>query len=63
VNASAKWRSSCGFDEVMGHGQGHGRPDDPGCQTLRFEIERLHKRCRRLVWLNPLLPAHNLDGL
>jgi uncharacterized protein with von Willebrand factor type A (vWA) domain len=22
---------------------------------LAFEMERLHKRCRRLVWLNPLL--------
>jgi hypothetical protein len=22
---------------------------------LRFEMERLHKSCRRLVWLNPLL--------
>ena len=24
-------------------------------QQLRFEMERLHKSCRRLVWLNPLL--------
>ncbi|HET9642460.1 MAG TPA: VWA domain-containing protein [Burkholderiaceae bacterium] len=24
-------------------------------QALTFEIERLHKSCRRLVWLNPLL--------
>jgi hypothetical protein len=24
-------------------------------QQLGFEMERLHKRCRRLVWLNPLL--------
>lgn len=39
----------------MAHGQGHGGPDDPGCQTLRFDMERLHKSCRRLVWLNPLL--------
>ena len=23
--------------------------------TIRFEMERLHKSCRRLVWLNPLL--------
>lgn len=28
----------------------HGHVDD-----LRFEVERLHKSCRRLVWLNPLL--------
>lgn len=28
----------------------HGHLDD-----LSFEIERLHKSCRRLVWLNPLL--------
>jgi uncharacterized protein len=24
-------------------------------QALAFEMERLHKSCRRLVWLNPLL--------
>ena len=24
-------------------------------RQLAFEMERLHKRCRRLVWLNPLL--------
>jgi uncharacterized protein with von Willebrand factor type A (vWA) domain len=23
--------------------------------TLTFEIDRLHRSCRRLVWLNPLL--------
>jgi uncharacterized protein with von Willebrand factor type A (vWA) domain len=23
--------------------------------TLRFEIDRLHRSCRRLIWLNPLL--------
>lgn len=28
----------------------HGHTD-----ALRFEMERLHKSCRRLVWLNPLL--------
>ncbi len=28
----------------------HGAPD-----RLAFEMERLHKSCRRLVWLNPLL--------
>ena len=32
-----------------------GGPDDPGCTRLRFEMERLHKSCRRLIWLNPLL--------
>jgi uncharacterized protein len=26
-------------------------PDD----TLEFEIDRLHRSCRRLIWLNPLL--------
>ena len=24
-------------------------------RQLAFEMERLHKRCRRLIWLNPLL--------
>ena len=33
----------------------HGTPDDPHCAKLRFEMERLHKSCRKLVWLNPLL--------
>ena len=33
----------------------HGTPDDPRCEQLRFEMERLHKSCRKLVWLNPLL--------
>ena len=33
---------SDGLDRDEGHG-------------LEFEIERLHKSCRRLVWLNPLL--------
>lgn len=28
----------------------HGHAD-----ALRFEVERLHKSCRRLIWLNPLL--------
>jgi uncharacterized protein len=28
----------------------HGHTDE-----LRFEMERLHKSCRRLIWLNPLL--------
>jgi hypothetical protein len=26
-----------------------------GGQELEFEIDRLHRSCRRLVWLNPLL--------
>jgi hypothetical protein len=29
--------------------------DREGAQGLEKEIERLHKSCRRLVWLNPLL--------
>ncbi len=33
----------------------HGTPDDPRCEQLAFEMERLHKSCRRLIWLNPLL--------
>jgi len=32
-----------------------GSPDDPQCQALSQEMERLAKSCRRLVWLNPLL--------
>ena len=40
---------------LISDGLEHGGPDDPGCQTLRFEMERLRKSCRRLVWLNPLL--------
>ena len=40
---------------LISDGLEHGGPDDPGCRTLRFEMERLHKSCRRLVWLNPLL--------
>src|SRR5262249_3870545 len=26
-----------------------------GDETLMFEIDRLHRSCRRLIWLNPLL--------
>ena len=35
----------------------HGRPwvSADGQPALDGEIERLHKSCRRLVWLNPLL--------
>jgi uncharacterized protein with von Willebrand factor type A (vWA) domain len=40
---------------LISDGLEHGTPDDPGCDQLRFEMERLHKSCRRLVWLNPLL--------
>ena len=35
--------------------RGRCTPDDPRCERLRFEMERLHKSCRKLVWLNPLL--------
>jgi uncharacterized protein len=40
---------------LISDGLEHGTPDDPGCEKLRFEMERLHKSCRKLVWLNPLL--------
>ncbi len=40
---------------LISDGLEHGGPDDPGCTQLRFEMERLHKSCRRLIWLNPLL--------
>jgi uncharacterized protein len=33
-------------------------PDD----TLAFEIERLHRSCRRLVWLNPLLRFEGFEA-
>ena len=26
-----------------------------GGESLEFEIDRLHRSCRRLIWLNPLL--------
>jgi len=29
--------------------------DREGTENLGFEMERLHKSCRRLIWLNPLL--------
>ena len=29
--------------------------DREGTENLGFEMERLHKSCRRLLWLNPLL--------
>ena len=40
---------------LISDGLEHGTPDDPRCEQLRFEMDRLHKSCRRLVWLNPLL--------
>lgn len=40
---------------LISDGLEHGTPDDPRCEHLRFEMERLHKSCRKLVWLNPLL--------
>jgi uncharacterized protein with von Willebrand factor type A (vWA) domain len=40
---------------LISDGLEHATPGDPGCADLRFEMERLHKSCRRLVWLNPLL--------
>ena len=40
---------------LISDGLEHGTPDDPCCEKLKFEMERLHKSCRRLVWLNPLL--------
>ena len=40
---------------LISDGLEHGTPDDPRCEQLRFEMERLHKSCRKLVWLNPLL--------
>ena len=40
---------------LISDGLEHGGADDPECRALRFEMERLHKSCRRLVWLNPLL--------
>ncbi|MGE4164949.1 MAG: VWA domain-containing protein [Xanthobacteraceae bacterium] len=33
-----------------------------GDDTLEFEIERLHKSCRRLIWLNPLLRFEGFEA-
>jgi uncharacterized protein with von Willebrand factor type A (vWA) domain len=33
-------------------------PDD----TLEFEVDRLHRSCRRLVWLNPLLRFEGFEA-
>jgi uncharacterized protein len=40
---------------LISDGLEHGGAEDPRCEKLRFEMERLHKSCRQLVWLNPLL--------
>jgi uncharacterized protein len=40
---------------LISDGLEHGSPEDPACEKLRFEIDRLHKSCRKLIWLNPLL--------
>ena len=32
-----------------------GTPERDGQAELGFETDRLHRSCRRLVWLNPLL--------
>jgi hypothetical protein len=40
---------------LISDGLEHGTPEDPRCARLAFEMERLHKSCRRLLWLNPLL--------
>jgi uncharacterized protein with von Willebrand factor type A (vWA) domain len=40
---------------LISDGLEHGGPEDPQCTHLRFEMERLHKSCRKLIWLNPLL--------
>jgi len=40
---------------LISDGLEHGGAEDPRCDKLRFEMERLHKSCRQLIWLNPLL--------
>ncbi|MDQ2779364.1 MAG: VWA domain-containing protein [Pseudomonadota bacterium] len=40
---------------LISDGLEHGPADDPRCEQLAFEMERLHKSCRNLIWLNPLL--------
>jgi len=30
--------------------------------TLGFEIDRLHRSCRRLIWLNPLLRFEGFEA-
>jgi uncharacterized protein with von Willebrand factor type A (vWA) domain len=34
---------------------------DPG-DTLAFEMDRLHRSCRRLIWLNPLLRFEGFEA-
>jgi uncharacterized protein with von Willebrand factor type A (vWA) domain len=31
-------------------------------ETLAFEIDRLHRSCKRLIWLNPLLRFHAFEA-
>ena len=33
-----------------------------GDDTLAFEIDRLHRSCRRLIWLNPLLRFEGFEA-
>jgi uncharacterized protein with von Willebrand factor type A (vWA) domain len=33
-----------------------------GDDTLEFEIDRLHRSCRRLIWLNPLLRYEGFEA-
>ncbi|MGI8525882.1 MAG: vWA domain-containing protein [Pseudolabrys sp.] len=33
-----------------------------GDETLAFEIDRLHRSCRRLIWLNPLLRFEGFEA-
>ena len=40
---------------LISDGLEHGGAEDPRCERLAFEMQRLHKSCRKLVWLNPLL--------
>ncbi len=46
---------------LISDGLEHGTPDDPRCEHLDFEMERLHKSCRKLIWLNPLLRFDNFQ--
>ena len=40
---------------LISDGLEHGTPNDRLCEELRFEMGRLHKSCRWLIWLNRLL--------
>ncbi len=46
---------------LISDGLENGTPDDPRCEHLDFEMERLHKSCRKLIWLNPLLRFDNFQ--